>query len=355
MTKSQLVFEADQLKSLTSRIFEASGAPEEEAAIVADHLVTANLMGFDSHGIIRIPQYLEDIDKKIIQPGAKATLTHETDTTAVVNCGWNFGQVGGVRAMEVAISKARNSRTATVVARHCNHAGRLGAYTQMAAEQGLFALGVCNSPRHGHFVLPWGGRKGRLATNPLSFAVPCGSHHPLVADFSTAESAEGKIRLYRNQGRMLPEGWIVDSEGQPSRDPSAFYGPPQGAILPFGGEKGYRGFALSLLVEILGGLLGGSSITKEQPGNGLGFLVVDISAFQSSAEFGGLMEDLRDYIKSSPPAEGVSEVMLPGELDFAIRLKRLKEGIPVDRNTWEQVSAAAARVGVNLEMAVEPH
>jgi uncharacterized oxidoreductase len=355
MTKDPLVFEADQLKSLTSKVFEASGAPEEEAAIVAEHLVTANLMGFDSHGIIRIPQYLEDIEKKVIQPGVKATLTNETETTAIIDCGWNFGQVGGVRAMEVAIAKARRSRTAAVVARCCNHAGRLGTYTQMAAEQGLFALGFCNSPRHGHFVLPWGGRKGRLATNPMSFGVPCGSHPPLVADFSTAESAEGKIRLYRNQGRMLPEGWIVDSEGQPSRDPSAFYGPPQGAILPFGGEKGYRGFALSLLVEILGGLMGGSSITMEQPGNGLGFLVVDISAFQSSAEFGGLMEELRDYIKSSPPAEGVSEVMLPGELDFAIRLKRLKEGIPVDGNTWEQICAAAASVGVKWEIAVERH
>src|SRR3954454_5051226 len=140
----------------------------------------------------------------MIRPGAASSIERETDTTAVLDCAWNFGQVGGLRAIDLAIDKARRNHTAVVVARRSSHAGRLGAYTQRAAERGFLAIGVCNSPRHGHFVIPWGGREGRLATNPISFAAPNGSAAPILADFSTAESSEGAIRLYRNMGKMLP-------------------------------------------------------------------------------------------------------------------------------------------------------
>jgi uncharacterized oxidoreductase len=216
----------------------------------------------------------------------------------------------------------------------------------MAAKQGLMAIGVCNSPRHGHFVLPWGGRKGRLATNPISFAVPCNSRDPILADFSTAEAPEGRIRLYRNQRQPLPDRWIVDAEGNPTNDPSAFYGPPKGGILPFGGDKGYRGFALSLLVEILGGVLGGSRTTEDQPGNGLGLIVVDVSSFVPYDQFSSLIGELRDYIKSSPPSQGFDEVLLPGETDVRLEQKRLNDGIPIDETTWEQIVSSAVSVGV---------
>ncbi|MBI3665007.1 MAG: Ldh family oxidoreductase [Acidobacteria bacterium] len=339
-------FDAVSLRQFTVDIFQACGAPAAEAAIVADHLIAASLMGYDTHGVIRIPQYVEDVKREIIRPGAPLQVTRETETTAVLDCGWNFGQVGGVRAMELAIAKARRWHVAMIVARRSNHAGRLGAYTQMAAEQGLLAIGVCNSPRHGHFVLPWGGREGRLATNPISFAVPSDSGAPIMADFSTAETTEGALRLYRNLGKPLPSGWIVDAQGQPSTDPADFYGPPQGAILPFGGGRGYRGFALSLLVEVLGGLLGGSSITIDQPGNGLGFIVIDVSTFLAPREFAELIRELRAYIKSSPPASGFDEVQLPGEPDFRTRQQRLRHGIPIDKKTCEQIRSAAASVGV---------
>ncbi|MFN8007229.1 MAG: Ldh family oxidoreductase [Terriglobia bacterium] len=346
MSEGLKLFKAESLLRFVEKVFEATGAPHVEAQIVAEHLITANLMGYDTHGIIRVPQYLGDIRDKVIVPGAPIRVASETATTATVDCGWNFGQVGALKAMELAIAKAQESHVATVVARCCNHAGRLGCYTQLAAERGFFALGVCNSPIHGHFVLPWGGRKPRLATNPISFAVPCGKSSPIVADFSTAESSEGKIRLYRNLGKPLPAGWIVDADGEPTRDANAFYGPPMGAILPFGGDKGYRGYALSLLVEILGGIFGGSRITVDQPGNGMGFLVVNITSFQSPVAFADLMEELREYVKSSPPAEGTEEVLLPGELDFKTREKRLQEGIPVDEMTWSQIQTAAETVGV---------
>jgi len=334
-------------------VFEASGAPPQEAAMVAGHLVTANLMGYDTHGIIRLPQYVEDVRKGVIRPGAPITIAKETETTALLDCGWNFGQVGALRAVECAIEKARRSYTATVVARHCNHVGRLGAYTSHAAEHGFLALGVCNSPRHGHFVVPWGGREARLATNPLSFAVPSKSGPVILADFSTAEAAEGSLRLYRNQHRPLPDGWIRDAQGRPSNNPDDFYGPPRGSINPFGGARGYRGFALSLLVEILGGLLGGSPITMHQPGNGFGLIVLNIEAFLPAADFDRMIDDLREYIKSSPPAPGFDEVCLPGEPDFRKHQQRSRDGIPIDETTWSQVVEAAAAAGVTWTEGAE--
>ena len=244
------ILNAEELMPFTQQVFEACGSPPPEAALVADHLVSSSLLGVDSHGVMRIPQYVRDVRGGTIQPGAPITVPKTDHATAVIDCGWNFGQVGATRAMEMAIDKARQYHAACVVTQRCGHAGRLGAYMEIAAREGFVALGVCNSPRHGHFVLPWGGRQARLATNPMSFAIPTKSGDPILADFSTAAAPEGKIRVFRDQRRRLPEGWIVDAQGKPSTNPADFYGPPMGAILPFGRETGYRGFALSLLVEV---------------------------------------------------------------------------------------------------------
>src|SRR3984893_9235887 len=341
-----ITIDSGGLTQLTTDVFAACGTPRNEAFIVADHLVAANLRGYDTHGVIRIPQYLEGVRQGVIVPGAPLTIEQDTETTGVIDCGWNFGQVGGRRAMDIAIDKALQHHVATVVVRRANHAGRLGAYTQQAAEEGMLALAVCNSPIHGHFVLPWGGTEGRLATNPISFAFPGGPSGPVLADFSTAESSEGAIRLHRNLGKELPPGWIVDAAGMPTRDPADFYGPPPGAIVPFGGPRGYRGFALSVLVEVLGGIMGGSSTLMKQPGNGLAFIVVDVRAFLPLVQFESLVSEMRDYIKSSPPAPGHQEVMLPGEPDCRVMRSRLRDGIPIDENTWDQIVEAANSVGV---------
>jgi len=340
------VYPESDLRKFARKIFQAAGSSAADAAIVADHLVDANLLGTDSHGLIRIPQYVTDIRKGEIQASAPVKVVKETETTAAVDCGWNFGQVGAMRAMEVAVAKARKSHTACVVVLRCGHIGRLGAFTEFAARQGFLALGFCNSPRHGHFVLPWGGTEPRLATNPISFAFPAGSNEPIVADFSTAASPEGKIRVYRDRKKPLPEGWIVDAQGKPSTDPAAFYGPPMGAILPFGRESGYRGFALSLLVEVMGGALAGLDITVDQPGNGVAFIVIDASAFMPSDHFFHLIEQLRTYMKSSKPAEGFDQVLMPGEPEARNARERRQNGIPLDEATWQAILNSASTLGV---------
>ena len=339
--------DASRLKQFTQRVFVASGSPSDEAGLISEHLIQANLMGYDSHGVIRICQYLGDVKKGRIVPGAPVTLKNQTNTTAIVDCGWNFGQVGGYRALQCAIEKAQTHQISMVVTQRCGHAGRLGAYTQSAAEQGFIALGFCNSPPgDGHFVAPWGGREGRLSTNPMSFAFPCGAEPPILGDFSTAQTPEGKLRLHLNQGKPLPSGWIVDAAGNPSTDAAAFYGPPRGAILPFGGDLGYRGFALGLLVETLGGLIAGTSSVQPLPGNGLCLIVINVAAFLPPTTFAGLTQELRDYVKSCPPDEKHREITLPGELDFRVLQDRTASGIPIDPQTWEQIRDCAASAGV---------
>ena len=344
-----VILKPGYLCTLTEQIFRGCGAPAEEAAMVADHLVTANLMGLDSHGIIRIPQYVQEVEAKAIIPGAPVTILKESESTVVVDCGWNFGQVGAVRAMEIAMGKASKHHASVVVTRRCGHVGRLGAYTQVAAQGGFLALAFCTSSRQGHFVLPWGGREPRLSPNPISFGIPTDSGDPILADFSTSAAPEGKIRLYRDQGKQLPEGWIVDAEGRPTTDPRSFYGPPRGAILPFGGATGYRGYALALLVEVLGNALAGQSVAGDHAGNGVAFILIDISAFLDRDQSARLIADLKLHLKSCPPAEGFEEVLLPGEPEFRTAKRLKREGISVEDGIWQQIQQCAKSLGVSCQ------
>jgi uncharacterized oxidoreductase len=334
--------------NLTTEIFLRCGAPLEEARLVADHLVDANLCGVDSHGIIRIPQYVKDVQRGDIRPGAEIRREQETPISAVVDCGWNFGLAAAARAADIAIEKAKNSRVALVVTRHCNHAGRLGYYVERIARAGYWALGFCSSPLHGHFVVPWGGKDGRLSTNPFAYSIPMPDRPPMVADFSTAQAPEGKIRLYKNRRQKLPKGWIVDAHGQPSTSPLDFYGPPQGGILPFGGALGYRGYSLGLLVELMGSILAGCSPIEDRPGNGVAFMLFDPSLVANEDMLRANLIQLATYIKSSRPVQDGGEVLLPGEPEQRMRERNLAEGFEVDPATWSSVLEIAA----NLDVAV---
>ena len=329
-------------------LFSAMGADENRARATVDSLVTSSLMGHDSHGVIRIPEYLDFVEDGSILIDAVLTVERTGPTTAVVDCGQGFGPVGAERAIREAVSIARDHRTSCVITRRCNHVGRLGAWVQVAADSGMIALATCNSPVYGHFVLPFGGRDTRLATNPVAWAVPTGGD-PVVADFSTAVAPEGKIRFYRNEGKPVPDGWILDADGRPTNDPNDFYGPPRGGILPLGGGSGHKGFALSLLVEILGSALAGiSSTDTEVFGNGVCFIVIDPSAFCPLDTFCRLMDETVAYMKSSSPAPGFDEVLVPGELEFRTMRQRLVDGIPVDGNTLQALCDHGERLGVDV-------
>jgi uncharacterized oxidoreductase len=343
------LYRASTIEPLGVALFRAAGAAESVCRSVVGSLVTSSLMGHDSHGAIRIPEYLGFIANGSIVVDAPITVERTGPTTAIVDCHRGFGAVGAEHAIRQGIALAREGGTASVITRRCNHVGRVGAWVQLAAEDGMIALATCNSPVHGHDVLPWGGRDGRLGTNPIAYAISTGGL-PIVADFSTSIAPEGKIRVCRNEGKAVPDGWILDADGKATNDPIAFYGPPRGGILPLGGAAGHKGFALGLLVEILGNILGG--LSSQDPsvfGNGVCFIVIDPSRFCPLDRFCRLMDETTAYIKSSRPAPGFDEVLLPGEIEFRTLARRQKEGIPVDAATIKAMQDHGTRLGIDVD------
>jgi len=285
-----------------------------------------------------------------IVPGAPTTAVREAACTALLDGGWNFGAVVARRAVDLGIRKAREFGTGTISVRSSNHLGRLGEYTLLCAEQGLACHAVVNNHGRGNLVAPFGGSDGRLATNPISFACP-GQERPILVDITTSVAAEGKVRVFRNSGKRLPEGWLLDNQGRPSTDPNDLYTTPRGAILPFGGSVGHKGFALGVMVDILSGALSGGGCSFSATcrlGNAMFFHVIDIEKFVPMSEFLEQVDILTRWIRASPPAPGFSEILMPGEPEFRTEERRRREGIPIDHETWRQFEQTAAGLGVTL-------
>lgn len=346
------VFEADYLRDFATEVFVACGSPREEAAIVADELVDSNLMGFDSHGVTRCIDYVDNVNAGRVVPGGEFRILSESPTTATVDCGLNFGQVSAMRMVDIAYEKATNCGIAFLVSKNCFHVGRLGSWVQKLAERGLFAFATANNRKLGHIVAPWGGREGRLGTNPLAFAAPT-NKWPVVLDMTTCTIAAGKLALLIQQGKPAPPNTIQDADGNPTTDPNVMTGlklvrdKPSGTILPFGAEFGYKGFGLSMMVEIMGGIMAGEDATVDQPGaNGFALIAIDPDAFCGRAMFADLVDRLCEYQSSSAPAAGFKEVVVPGTYEFRTKEKRLAEGIPVEDATWDAIVTAVAKVGV---------
>jgi LDH2 family malate/lactate/ureidoglycolate dehydrogenase len=250
------VFVAEQLRKVGTEIFETAGAPRKEAEWVSKLLVKANLVGHDSHGVIRIIQYVKAIQKGEIKPDAKTEVVHETRTSALLNGNWGFGQVVAKKAMEIAVSKAKVNTVGTVCAFDAYHIGRLADYTTLAADNSMIGIAMANSSKA---VAPYGGMERSLSTGPLSYAFPTGAEAPFVLDIATSTIAEGKVRVTLHKEDKLPEGCLIDKNGNPSANPVDYY--DGGALLPLGGDSfGYKGFGIGLVVEVLSG----SKVTTTQ-------------------------------------------------------------------------------------------
>lgn len=348
-------FTPDQLQKICTAIFKGVGAPEKIATLVSRSLVLNNLVGHDSHGVIRIPSYVNMVQKGKIKPDAKIEIIKETTVTAILDGNWGFGQVIGKHGMNFAIEKAERNNIGIVCLIHCNHLGRLGEYAMMAAEKNLIGMAVCNSGPPGGLVVPYGGRDPVLSTNPISFAVPAREMDTFLLDFATSQRAEGKIRVAYNKGENVPEGWIIDEEGRPTTDPKDFYDRVgkeirfRGAILPFGE---YKGYGLSMLVDILGGALSGAGVTslpEYQGGNGAFMLALNIEGFRPLEEFLDTMDRFLKRVKSVTPAPGFDEVLFPGEPEFKTKAKREKEGINISQKTWKDIQNIARELGLDMQ------
>jgi uncharacterized oxidoreductase len=338
---------ADRLEDLAARIFVALGTPEADARWVATLLCRANLRGHDSHGVIRIPQYVASVRKGETNPQPAMRLLQETPTTAQLDGDFGFGQVVARRATEVAIDKAARAGLAAVGVKRAGHVGRLADYVELAAMRGFVGLCWANAAT-AVSVVPHGGVERRLSTNPLAVAVPGPDGSvALSVDLATSIVAEGKVRVRRNRRERLPEGWAIDAGGQPVTDPVAFYGPPRAGLLPMAGHKGT---ALALVVEVLGGILSGAGAIGPTPGpirNGVFLLLVEITRFLPLAEFTRQATELITFVKSSAPVPEAGEVLVPGEPEARSEAARRAGGIPIEDETWRQIDEIAIELGVS--------
>jgi LDH2 family malate/lactate/ureidoglycolate dehydrogenase len=337
---------ADQLRTVSRAILSAVGAPSDIAEHMANSLVQSNLMGHDSHGVIRIPAYVDMVEQGRYKPAARPEIMRETPTTAVIRGNWAFGQVAAKFAAEVVIAKAREMNVAAVGLTECNHVGRLGEYAEMIAREGMIAqviTGGFSTPWNG--VAPFGGAGRALGTNPYSFGVPAEKHAPLIADFATSVIAEGKLQVARAKGIKIAEGVVLDAQGNSSTDPNDFYN--GGVMLPFGGHKGY---SLSLMADIFGSLLSGAETMGESPNTvGTFMLAVNIAAFRPFADFTKAVDHRFDEIKAVPPAPGFKEVLIPGEPEARSRAQRVEEGVPLPEDTWHRLVETGKKYNVDVE------
>lgn len=343
-------FQPDTLRQIGYTIFDAAGCTPEATHAVVDHLVDSNLYGHDSHGVIRFYEYTRALRAGRFQPRATPVIVREHPCSAVVDAQGALGQVGATFAMQLAIDKAQQHGVATVTLRNTSHVGRVGAYPLMAADAGLIGLAFVNAGRLGYQIAPFGGIDGRLTTNPIAFAAPRQDAKPLLVDMTTSVVAEGKIRVAINQGRSVPEGWLIDGQGNPTTDPRAFIADPPGAILPMGGVVAHKGYALSLLVELLGGALSGQGCAageRVMVSNGVLFTVYNIEHFTDLPTYYAEVEGLLRHVKSSRVAPGFSEILVPGEPEFRSAMRRQVEGIAIDETTWGHICSEARLLGLD--------
>jgi uncharacterized oxidoreductase len=337
------------LEDFAYRLLQAGGLTTSEAQVVARSLVGANLRGYDSHGVMRIPYYVQSLVDGEMVSQAKLEIEQESASRVVANGNWGVGQVQAMALLERLASKMPTAGLAVGTMHQSGHIGRLGEYCEWAAERGWVSMFMVNS--HGGVVrvAPPGGKAPRLSTNPLAMGVPNGEE-PLVLDFSTSATAEGKVRVKKIAGQACPPGWLLDAEGQPTTDPNTLYGNPPGSILPMGGEQAYKGFGLGLMIEILTGALSGGVCARPVPypkkGNCVFMLLLDPAAFGGRDHFAAEVHQLADYIRSCPTVPGVTSITLPGDPERKLLAQHRKQGISLEQENFQALVKLAEKLNV---------
>ena len=334
------------MRSYGYAMFQAAGLPADQARIVTDHLVDANLTGHDSHGIIRIPGYIRSIAAGKITPVGKLKVVRETPASVVIDGEGGQGIVICTKAMEMAIERAKQTTFGAVAVHQCSHIGRLGAYPPMAAEQDCIGILLLNGGSR--FTAPFGGTSRRLPPNPIAMAVPSQSGPVMMLDITTSMAAGGKVEVYAARNQQVPTGWLVDPEGNEVRDPHRFQAGEM-AMLPLGGASGHKGYGLGMMIDAIAGGLSWAGCSSDKPtrgGSGFVALAIKIDSFIDVDEYKKEVQILIDWAKSSRTAPGVKKIYYPGEIEEELRAARSADGIPVEETTWSRIAEAATEVGV---------
>ena len=336
----------EALKAFTKEVFVQLGMPAEDAEIEADVLVWANLRGVDSHGVLRIPQYMSSVEHGGMNPRPNIQIVKETAATALIEGDHAFGPVVTVMAMRRMIEKAREVGIGWALIRNTTHQGAMAYYTLMAADAGMAGIAfVCNPPN----MAPYGAKAAGVHNSPLSIAVPAKSHRPLVLDMATSVAAGGKVALAVDKGIPLPEGWALDEEGNPTTDARR-----AAILLPFGG---YKASSLALMFECLSSLMVGNPLLEsallggEPVRRGTQNSVVaaiNIGLFTDEAGYREHVDRLIQGIKGLPKADGFEEILVPGEPEERVYEERARLGVPLPEGTVTNLRVAAAKLGVPL-------
>jgi LDH2 family malate/lactate/ureidoglycolate dehydrogenase len=305
---------------------------KDDAALLTDTLIEANFRGVDTHGVTRVLcTYVKRIQAGVMSPRTELAVVRERASTALIDCKNSIGQVGAARAMRLAIDKAAKTGVAFVAVTHSNHYGAAAYWAMMAPEHGMIGFSSTNAPAT---VAPTGGRTAMLGTNPFAFAIPAGQEQSMVLDLATTVVARGRVMLYAKQNKPLEPGWAFDERGVPTTDPHAAL---KGLLAPIGG---YKGYGISLAIDLLCGVLTGSSYGSHFPGFladnlkeptdvGSVFAAINIESFMDLPEFKASMDKALREMKNSERADGVKRIYIPGEIELETKADRLKHGIPI--------------------------
>jgi len=333
---------ADRLRDFCTQLFKAVGTPPNIAAVEARILVNSDLKGHLSHGVFQIPGYIQSIENKGLVPDGTPEIVRQTASTAFVDSKLCWGHYAGEWCMNLAIEKARATGMGSVSITNSHHIGRLGEYAEQAAAAGFASLLVTGGKSAGG-ASPFGGAEGALGTNPIAFGFPSADGRHFVSDFATTAIAGAKIHIARIKGTELPPGSIIDKHGYPSGDPEDFFA--GGRLLVFGG---YKGYAISLVTCLLGGLAG--VVPDSGDVGGTYFQAIDIGAFQPLEDYQSAVQSFLNDFRAIPPAPGFSEVMVPGDPERNKEAEQLREGIDLPEKICQELLEFAEKYSVTATL-----
>ena len=342
--------DADRLLDFATAVYVHAGLPTEDARLVADTLVQADLWGHQSHGVLRLGWYFERVRNGVMKPKTQPEFVIDAGALALIEGHDGVGHVLSVLASREAIKRAKAHGIAAVGVRNSNHFGTCMYYTLMGPREGCIMFLTTNG---GPAMPPWGGMKKIIGTNPWSVATPAGEHPPFVVDMANTGVARGKIYLARQKRQPIPLGWALDSTGTPTTDPQAAI---DGIILPMAEHKGY---AIAMMVDVLSGVLTGSGFleqvhspykTAEKSNCGHLFIAMNIEVFQPLAQFNARMEEYIAALKAVPRAQGFEEVFYPGEIEARNDIRNRKEGIQFPQDTIDDLRRIARETGLESKL-----
>ncbi len=354
-------FKEEDLIGYTINFMSRLGVPPEDGRIVGNVLVEADIRGVDSHGLIRLSSYYGSrLRKKYMDPCTPLKTIKETDNTILMDGGNGLGQVAGYKAMEKCIEKAEKSNLAVATVRHSNHYGIAAYYAMMALESDMIGISLTNSQP---LTAPAHGKKAMLGTNPICMAAPSDRQYPYVLDMATSVVPIGRIKVFEKKGEKIPMGWGIDDDGKITDDPTQIRSGGPGALMPLGGTdnmRGYKGYGLALLVDILCGALSGAGtltdvgFPHEARVSNVGhfFMAIKIDAFRPIIDFKKQIDYMIEALKDSPKAEGQDRIYIAGEIEFEKAAYNRKHGVPLLDKVVEEIRDNGNKIGAPFD--IEP-